>query len=85
MSVCKRWSHLCREGNDCKSDGQRYSHRDDDSSGVVEGGDGSHHVGQAQGHHDLQAQRSMFETFTVSCERAFTHSLHHTCLMIHLI
>lgn len=44
---------LCREGNYCHSDGQSCSHGDDDSDGIMEGGNGSHHVRQTQGNQNL--------------------------------
>ena len=46
-------SHLCRENDDRNRDDQRHCHGDDHSGGVVEGGDGPHHVRQAQGDDDL--------------------------------
>ena len=51
-------SDLCWESDDGERNGQRRSHSDDDSVGVVEGGDGSHHVWKAQGDHSLLSRKS---------------------------
>lgn len=64
-------TNLSRESDDCTRNDQRHGHDDDNHSGVMEGGDGRHHVGQAEGDGDLQTQNQitistlcLLQTFT---------------------
>lgn len=51
------FSDLYREGNDWHSYPQGGSHGDDNSDGIMERGNGSHHVRQTQGDHKLWGKK----------------------------
>lgn len=54
---CTAWrSHLRWKSDDWDSNGQRYSHSEDHSSGVVKGGDGPRHVWHAHGDNKLEVE-----------------------------
>lgn len=54
---CTAWrSHLRWKSDDWDRNGQRYSHSEDHSSGVVKGGDGPRHVWHAHGDNKLEVE-----------------------------
>lgn len=58
--------HLSWEADDCDRDDRRRCHGDEDDPGVVERGDGAHHVGDAEGHQNLQPQHAVCFIFACS-------------------
>ena len=67
---------LCWESDDCHSDRQRRSHRDDHGLGSVERGQGSRHVREAQGDHGLSAPNQHTHCFSFVLNYSYTRNPH---------